>query len=198
MFVYKKKSFISKKSRVYPFSRFTNSSLDDYSYIGLFANVNNTKIGKYCSISTNFKSGLGNHPIKSISTSPVFYSKKYALKNSIFFENQNIQEYQDIKIGNDVWIGSDVLLLDGITIGNGAIVGAKSLVTKDVPDFAIVGGVPAKVISYRFPLEIQEELLKIKWWDWDNDKIIKNKFLFTKNLELVDLKNILNNDESSL
>ena len=96
MLVYKKKSVISKKSRVFPFSKFTNSKLDDYSYIGLFAFVNNTSIGKYCSISMNFKSGLGMHPTKYLSSSPLFYSKKYALKESFGFKKTNL--LKNIKI----------------------------------------------------------------------------------------------------
>ncbi len=130
MLVYKKKSFVSKKSRIFPFSRFTNSELGDNSYIGLFAFVNNTKIGKYCSISMNFKSGLGQHPTNYISTSPVFYSKKYAIKNSFANKQSSFQEYATITIGNDVWIGADVIIMDGVTIGDGAIIASKAVVVK--------------------------------------------------------------------
>ena len=73
----------------------------------------------------------------------------------------------DIRIGNDVWIGEDAKILSGVTIGDGAVIGANSLVTKNVPPYAVVGGVPAKIIKYRFPENVISRLLQIKWWDWD-------------------------------
>lgn len=192
MLVYKKKSFISKKSRVFPLSRFTNSRLDDYSYLGLFAFVNNTTIGKYCSISMNFKSGLGMHPTKYLSTSPLFYSKKYALKSSFGFQNnEDFKEYENITIGNDVWIGADVLVMDGVKIGNGAIIGSKAVVVNDIPDYAVAVGVPAKVIKYRFSEEVIATLKELKWWEWDKKKIIRNKHIFNKDITLSILNKII-------
>lgn len=79
----------------------------------------------------------------------------------------------DIVIGNDVWIGKEATILSGVTIGDGAVVGCKALVAKDVPPYTIVGGNPAKVIKKRFPNDIIEKLLKIKWWDWEDEKIEK-------------------------
>lgn len=191
MLVYSKNSQISKKSRIFPFSRFTNSEIDDYSYIGLFAFINNTKIGKYSSISMNFKSGLGQHPTKFISTSPLFYSKKYAIKESFNDKRGVFKEYDDIKIGNDVWIGADVIIMDGVTVGDGAIIGSKAVVVKNVPDYAIVVGVPAKTIKYRFSEEIIMELKKIQWWNWDKEKIKKNMHLFTTELDMDILSQIV-------
>lgn len=192
MLVYKKGSDISKKSSIYPISRFTNSRLGDYSYINFFAWVNNTNIGKYCSIAMNFKSGLGKHPTKLLSTSPLFYAKKrFALKKPLDIELASYEEYQDIIIGNDVWIGANVLIMDGVKIGNGAIIGAHSLVVKNVPDYAIIAGVPGKVIKYRFSDEIIAELNKINWWDWEKEKIIRNQHIFSNDVTLESLKNIL-------
>jgi acetyltransferase-like isoleucine patch superfamily enzyme len=192
MLVYKKNSVVSKKSRIFPFSRFTNSKLDDFSYIGLFAFINNTQIGKFCSISMNFKSGLGTHPTKLMSTSPIFYSKKYALKKTFKFQKEvHFKEYEKISIGNDVWIGADVIIMDGVKIGDGAIIGAKAVVVKDVPDFAIVGGVPAKIIKYRFSDDIINKLLEIKWWEWDEEKINKNKNIFKNNIDIQILNEII-------
>ncbi|WP_318311074.1 CatB-related O-acetyltransferase [Flagellimonas crocea] len=189
MLVYKKNSKISKKSKVLPFSKFTNSSIDDYSYVGLFGLVNNTKIGKFCSISMNFKSGLGQHPVNRVSTSPIFYSKKFALYESFAKENSNFEEYSDITIGHDVWIGADVLVMDGVNIGNGAIVASKAVVTKDVPSYAIVGGIPAKIIKYRFSEDIITALEQMEWWNWSRDKILENGNLFNKeDISLDDLK----------
>lgn len=194
MLVYKKKSIVSRKSRIFPFSRFTNSSLDDNSYIGLFAFINNTSIGKYCSISMNFKSGLGQHPTNFISTSPVFYSKKYAIKNSISNDEATFQEFAKVVIGNDVWIGADVLVMDGITIGDGAIIASKAVVVKDVPNYAIVGGVPGKILKYRFSQEIIDELEKLQWWNWDKEKLEKNKSFFTQEVTLKTIQKLKENN----
>ena len=185
MFVYKKKSVISSKSRVFPFSRFTNSKIGDFSYIGLFAFVNNTSVGKYCSISMNFKSGLGIHPTNLASTSPIFYSKKHAIKSSLGFGRlKRVNEYKRVTIGHDVWIGADVIIMDGVKVGNGAIIAAKAVVTKDVPSYAVVGGVPAKCIKYRFSDEIISKLEALSWWNWSEEKIKKNKLFFTNEMTL--------------
>ncbi|MCB4807310.1 CatB-related O-acetyltransferase [Tamlana sp. 62-3] len=191
MLILKRKSQISRLAKVFPFCRISNSIIDDYSYVNLFAKVNNTTIGKYCSISINFKSGLGIHPSNFISTSPIFYSKKNAL-NKTFSETDNFTEFKPVTIKNDVWIGADVIILDGVTIGNGAIIGAKSVVTKDVPDYAIVGGVPAKIIKYRFSDEMIKELKRLKWWNWDDNKLKKYNKLFSKEVTLNELKSIEN------
>lgn len=183
MIIYKKNSVISSKSRIFPFSRFTNSKLGDFSYIGLFAFVNNTSIGKYCSISMNFKAGMGMHPTNLASTSPIFYTEKYALKNSLGFKRlAKVKEYKKITIGNDVWIGADVIIMDGIKVGDGAIIAAKALVSKDVPSYAVVGGVPAKTIKYRFSEEIINKLTALKWWDWSEERIKKNEFFFREDI----------------
>jgi|TARA_B100001559_G_C16375311_1_gene563954 acetyltransferase-like isoleucine patch superfamily enzyme len=191
MFVYKRGSQISSKSRVFPFSRFTNSKINDFSYLGLFAFVNNTSIGKYCSISMNFKSGLGTHPKTLPSTSPIFYTRKYAIKSSFGFKRlKKVSEYQKITIGHDVWIGADVIIIDGVKVGNGAIIAAKAVVTKDVPNYAIVGGVPANKIKYRFSEDIISKLEELKWWDWSEEKIIRNKEFFRNDITLESINQI--------
>lgn len=197
MLVYKKKSIVSKKSRIFPFSRFTNSKLGDNSYIGLFAFVNNTDIGKYCSISMNFKSGLGKHPTNFLSTSPVFYSNKYAIKNSLANKKVSFQEYAKVTIGNDVWIGADVILMDGVTIGDGAIIGSKAVVVKDVPNYAVVGGVPGKILKYRFSEEIINELEELQWWNWNKEKIKKNSSFFTQEITIDIIQNLKENNAGS-
>ena len=80
----------------------------------------------------------------------------------------------DIVVGNDVWIGYEAVILAGVTIGDGAIIGARAVVTKDVPPYTIVGGVPAKQIRKRFNEETIDILLKLKWWDWSKERIAKN------------------------
>lgn len=80
----------------------------------------------------------------------------------------------DIVIGNDVWIGYEAVVMAGVTIGDGAVIGTRAVVTKDVPAYTIVGGIPAKTIRKRFPEETIDALLALKWWDWPEEKIAEN------------------------
>lgn len=146
------------------------SSISDYSYISINSNISYTKIGKFCSIGPNFISGWGIHPTKGISTSPMFYST--LKQNGITLSEKNkIEEHKRIMIGNDVFIGANVIVLDGVAIGDGAIIGAGAVVSKDIPPYAIAVGCPIKVIKYRFDQDQIDKLLKIKWWEFSEDKL---------------------------
>ena len=129
-------------------------------------------IGKFCSIACGAKFILNsaNHSLSSLSTYPF----------PIFFEEWNLDVKNiteawdnkgDIVIGNDVWIAYEAVILAGVTIGDGAVIGARAVVTKDIPPYTIVGGVPAKPIRKRFPQETIDHLLKIKWWNWPEERI---------------------------
>lgn len=126
---------------------------------------NTITFGKYCSIANGvvFDSGF-NHKSDFVSTFP--------FKNRYDVGEQNAVSRGDIVIGNDVWICEDVLIMSGVTIGDGAIIGAKSIVTKDVSPYEIVGGCPAKRIRFRFEKKDVEALLELKWWDWPDEKVI--------------------------
>ena len=139
--------------------------------------INNDKliIGSFCSIAcgAKFLFTSANHAKKSLSTYPfpIFFEEWDLDKNDIrsAWDNKG-----DTVIGNDVWIGYEAIILSGVHIGDGAIVGARSVVTKDVPPYTVVGGVPAKKIKMRFDQDTIDKLLRMKWWDWPFDKIQAN------------------------
>ena len=169
---YVKNSSLGLYNIIYQNSSLINSFLGDYSYLNKRTNVSNAKIGKYCSIGENVTIGLGKHPTsKFISTHPTFYTNKY---KHYFSKKLIFEEYEEINIGNDVWIGSNSILRDGLNIGDGAIIATGSIVVKDVPSYAIVGGNPAKIIRYRFEEHQVKLLLEIAWWNKPVDWIAKN------------------------
>ncbi|MHA7967353.1 CatB-related O-acetyltransferase [Paenibacillus sp. CAU 1782] len=135
-------------------------------------------VGSFCSINHTAAIGtIGNHPLDLVTTSTFIYHPSWGFVDEI--DTNLINKYNPpIVIENDVWIGTNAIILPGVTIRNGAIIGAGAVVTKEVPPYAIVGGVPAKIIRYRFEPHIIEALLDIKWWDWDDEKIKANLDLF--------------------
>lgn len=168
---------ISLKSIIHPNvhmlenSIVNDSKINSYTYIGKNCLIQNTSIGKFCSIANDVLIGLGKHPIDHFSTSTLFYRKNNTLKIELINRNLEFEEYKTINIGNDVWIGARAIIMDGVKIGDGAIIATNAVVVKDVPPYAIVGGVPAKIIKYRFSMEKIEELQEQKWWEWDLEEI---------------------------
>lgn len=132
----------------------------------------NTKIGSFCSIGERCILGHGEHPISYLTTSPYFYFDKLGYKSEYIKSHNEYWNSEPIEICNDVWIGDSVFIKNGTKISNGAIVGAYSVVTKNVPPFAIVAGNPARIIRYRFDPSIIEFLLSTQWWELP-DEIIK-------------------------
>ena len=148
--------------------------LGNFTYISFRTTIAKTKIGKFCSIGPDCKIGLGKHPSNTfVSTHPIFFSTIKQVQIS-FADKNYFSESDNIVIGNDVWIGANSVILDGVNISNGVIVAAGSVVTKDIPPYAIVGGVPAKIIKYRFDKEQIDKLLKLKWWDMSLEYFQKN------------------------
>ena len=149
--------------------------LGRFTYISTNTKIQYTTIGKFCSVGPDCKIGLGKHPSNTfVSTHPIFFS--LSKQSQMTFVSKNyFDEFEHISIGNDVWIGTGSIIIDGVKIEDGVIVAAGSVVTEDIPAYAIVGGVPAKIIKYRFSEKEIDRLLEIKWWDMNID-LIKNKF----------------------
>ena len=139
--------------------------------------INNDKliIGKFCSIAcgAKFIFTSANHTLSSLSTYtfPLFFEEWELEKKDI---TDSWDNKGDIVIGNDVWIGFEAVIMPGVQIGDGAIIGTRAVVTKDVPPYTVVGGVPARPIKKRFPDEVISALLEIKWWDWEEERIKEN------------------------
>ena len=134
------------------------TSLGSFNYVGYHTMTLNATIGNYCSIASGVKIGQGDHDLKCVSTSTHIYGPKHGITDHNDCAKKTVIE-------NDVWIAANAVVKQGVTVGTGAVVGAGAVVTKDVPPYAIVGGVPAKVIRYRFDDDTIKMLLESKWWE---------------------------------
>lgn len=144
-----------------------NSSIGDCSYIGEQSRIVNATVGKYCSIASEVCIGLGQHPAKKyVSTHPVFYLSNPRMGWQLSAVDCLV-EHEKTTVGHDVWLGLRAAVRDGVTIGDGAIIAAGAVVVSDVEPYAVYGGVPAKLIRYRFNEKQIQSLLALKWWDKD-------------------------------
>jgi len=179
--------FIEKPVRFYG-----KVDVHQYSRIGSFTLIHdgttlfsNTKIGKYCSIGKKCEIGVADHPQTWLSTSPIQYNLKIHFPDySSYFREGKRERPKETTIKNDVWIGSHVIIKRGVTIGDGAIVRAGAIVTKNVPPYSIVAGVPADIIKYRFNEKTIEKLLRYKWWNIEESKL--------KNVDFSNIKSAIN------
>ena len=144
-----------------------------YSSEDIYIATSKTSIGAFCSIGMHVVLGHGNHPINYLSSSPYLYFDEIGYKDKKQPSHEEMWQCEPIEIGNDVWIGDGVFVKNGVKIGDGAIIGAKAVVTKDIPPYAIAVGCPAKVIKFRFEQNIIDDLLETKWWELDDDIIKK-------------------------
>lgn len=159
-----------------------DSSFGRYTYVNQKTKVSKADVGRYSCIGPeSLIGGLGIHPVSHISTHRMFYHEGNPAWSGYSHGEGLVKEYQRVSIGNDVWVGARVTILDGVHIGDGVIVAAGAVVAKDVPPYAIVGGVPATILKYRFPADVIEKLLCLEWWDKDIRQAAKNGY-FSKNL----------------
>lgn len=171
-------STLSDYTRIDRLNHIFNSKLGRYSYTGQGTVVMHTIIGKFSSISWGVTIGPANHDYSLTTTHSFLYNQYDGLKKEAEAYNRFDNH---CRIGNDVWIGCNATILRNVSVGDGAVIAANTLVNKDVPPYSIVAGVPAKVIKYRFDKEIIDLLLKLKWWNWEREKIKDNYNFFAKN-----------------
>lgn len=140
--------------------------------------------GKFCSLAsrTTVLLGQGNHRIQSLSSYPIRHLPPFASAEWSRYVDFEAESRTYCRLGHDVWVGTGSILLPNVTLGTGAVVSAGSLVMRDVPPYAIVGGNPAQIISFRFKPSLIRELLELQWWDWPAERILRNVALFAKNL----------------
>jgi acetyltransferase-like isoleucine patch superfamily enzyme len=150
--------------------------MNKYSFCGYDCEIINSEIGSFCSIADNVTIGGAMHPVQWVSMSPVFYKGRDSVKKK-YSEHERDLDKRTI-IGHDVWIGKNALIKQGVHIGTGAVIGMGSVVTKNIPQYEIWAGNPAKFIRKRFDDSIINTLLEIKWWEWDENKLAKEAVCF--------------------
>jgi phosphonate metabolism protein (transferase hexapeptide repeat family) len=166
------KSALGQYTSVGPRTSIGETVFGDYSYVVNDASIMYAEIGKFCSIASQTRINPGNHPMWRAALHHFTYrSESYGFAVEDDHEFFEWRREHKVVLGHDVWIGHGATILPGVKIGTGAGIGAGAVVSKDVPPFAIVGGVPAKLIRYRFDEKVQQGLLELAWWDWPREKL---------------------------
>lgn len=164
-FIPTKKARKEFRNKFFP-KKITKLGKHSYADYNFFVSSTQTTIGEYVSIASNVILGCTQHPTHALTTSPMLYANIEKLLDPKIYQ-------APITIGNDVWIGTRAMVKDGVNIGDGAIIAAGAIVTKDVPPYAIVGGVPAKIIKYRFDEQTIKDLLELQWWNLPHEELLK-------------------------
>lgn len=167
-----------------------NVKIGKYTYLSPNTVIeSNVEIGNYCSLAPHVHIGPGEHYMNYVTTHPILFDPVWRKKVNLVEKQHYVRTIKKTElktiIGNDVWIGLNVIILRGVKVGNGAVIGAGSIVTKDIPDYAVVAGNPAKIIKYRFNKDIIKKLTDSCWWEDDINNIENmynyKKFLGEKN-----------------
>ena len=184
LFCILQEAVVDKTAAICSGVRFYRGKIGKYSYIGNNSFVSDTDIGSFTSISTDCYIGGTSHPTDWVSTSPVFHKWENIMKKN--FARHEFEIFKRTTIGNDVWIGNRVMIKAGVKIANGAVIGMGSIVTKNIGPYEIWAGNPARLIRKRFGDETIDALEKMKWWEWDDNKIEKYAEKFTVPSELIE------------
>ena len=148
-----------------------------YSYGGCFdpySMASFMKMGRYCSVAEGVRVFNANHPLEFKSMHPFFYNPAFE------YVQEELIDRGRLTVGNDVWIGCNAIIMPSVKhVGDSAVIGAGAVVTKDVPDFAVVAGNPAKIIKYRFTEEARKQIKKSRWWEKDVNELVNNIEDFT-------------------
>jgi phosphonate metabolism protein (transferase hexapeptide repeat family) len=149
-----------------------DSTLGDYSYVERHCEIMFAHIGKFCAVASDVRINALNHPMQRISQHKITYRpNEYFLNAKIDKAFRDERKNAIVEIGHDVWIGHGAIILPGIVIGHGAVIAAGAVVTKDVEPYAVVAGVPATRIKWRFKKSVRERIIALAWWDWPHDKL---------------------------
>ncbi len=169
-----RKSELGGWTDIGPHCSVAESTLGDYSYLAGHVSMVWTDVGRFASIAAQTRINPGNHPTWRVTQHHSTYRRiQYGFdvaEDAEFFQWR--RDHRCI-IGHDVWIGHGVTVIAGKKIGTGAVIGSGAVVTKDIPPYAIAVGVPARVVKYRFPPEVIEQLLAIAWWEWDRASLVE-------------------------
>jgi len=151
---------------------FKDSELGDYSYVERHAEIIYAAIGKFCAIASDVRVNALNHPLERVSQHKITYRpNEYFLGKKIDAAFREWRMGNGVEIGNDAWIGQGAIVLPGVTVGHGAVVGAGAVVTRDVEPYAIVAGVPARFLRWRFEPKVSRRIIALSWWDWEHDRL---------------------------
>lgn len=169
-------STVAPTAKIHRGCKVRASNIGAHSYVAAHTWLTNAEVGKFCSIGNNVSVGLATHTLEYISSSPIFTLRRNATGVSWISEDvaESTDDFPRTTIEADAWIGSNSIIKSGVTIGVGAVIGAGAIVTKDVEPYAVMGGVPARLIRYRFDEPTRKALLKSRWWELP-DEVLRHK-----------------------